>query len=150
MYDSVQRAEGVPKFYRSNSCLTYNGTAVTGPVAIKELLERLPITKHEVQSYDCHTIPSECITVVSYTNPIYAPFSLATSPPGLLINVSGLVTHGQPSAGGGSAGGGGSGETKTVPSSRNVDTQPRVFSQTFILMKMEKYYISADSFRFVG
>ncbi|KAF8518603.1 NTF2-like protein [Gautieria morchelliformis] len=122
-YDSAQRAEGVTKFYRDTSCLTYNGTAVTGPTAIRDLLERLPVTKHEVQSYDCHPIPT-------------------TSPPALLITVSGLVTHGQPSAGGG--------ETKTAPPSRNVDNQPRVFSQTFILMKMEKYYISADNFRFVG
>ncbi|KAF8586258.1 NTF2-like protein [Ramaria rubella] len=124
-YDSAQRVEGLPKFYHDTSYLTYNGTMVTGPGAIKELLERLPVTKHEVQSYDCHPIAT-------------------TSPPALLITVSGLVTHGQ---GGASTSGA---ETKTVPSSRNVDVQPRVFSQTFILMKKEKYYVSADHFRFVG
>lgn len=61
-YDSARRAEGVPKFYRETSYLTYNGTSVTGPDAIKELLERLPVTKHEVQSYDCHPIASERVT----------------------------------------------------------------------------------------
>jgi NTF2-related export protein 1/2 len=65
-YDSAQRAEGVTKFYRDTSCLTYNGTAVTGPTAIRELLERLPVTKHEVQSYDCHSIPSERASTACY------------------------------------------------------------------------------------
>lgn len=56
-YDSAQRAEGVLKFYRETSHLTYNGTAVTGSEAIKSLLEQIPRSKHEVQSYDCHPIP---------------------------------------------------------------------------------------------
>lgn len=56
-YDSAQRAEGMPKFYRETSHLSFNGTAVTGPEGIKSLLEQIPLSKHEVQSYDCHPIP---------------------------------------------------------------------------------------------
>ncbi|KAF8527397.1 hypothetical protein BU17DRAFT_73851 [Hysterangium stoloniferum] len=126
-YDSAKRVEGVPKFYRESSQLTYNGTAFTGPAAITALIERLPVTKHEVQSYDCHPISS-------------------TSPPALLITVSGLVTHGTVAAAAAP-----SAEIAGKTPSRNIDTQPRVFSQTFVLMKEgEKYYVSADHFRFVG
>jgi NTF2-related export protein 1/2 len=58
--------------------------------------------------------------------------------------VSGLVTHGIAATTAGNA------DTARTPS-RNVDEQPRVFSQTFVLMKEEeKYYVSADHFRFVG
>jgi len=66
-------------------------------------------------------------------------------PPSLLVTVSGIVTHGIAS---------------TVPN-KNVDKQPRVFSQTFMLVpdanapqtqagEVAKYYIHADAMRFVG
>lgn len=72
-----------------------------------------------------------------------------SQPPNLLVTVSGTVTHGNISVP--------SNSTK----SKNVDGQPRVFSQTFILVpdqsavpaktgEVAKYYISADAFRFVG
>lgn len=51
------------KFYRDTSHITYNGTAVNGENAIKVFLEQLPISKHEIQSYDCHPIPSESLIV---------------------------------------------------------------------------------------
>jgi len=74
-----------------------------------------------------------------------------SQPPELLVTVSGTVTHGNPNP--------------PVPSinnkSKNVDGQPRVFSQTFVLVpdksavpaktgEVAKYYISADALRFVG
>lgn len=71
--------------------------------------------------------------------------SSATSPPALLISVSGLVTHGPGAASANAT------DTKTGPLSRNVDAQPRVFSQAFFLtMQEDKYYIAADQYRFVG
>lgn len=73
-----------------------------------------------------------------------------TSPPSLLITVSGSVTHGR----------GPAGNPPRTPS-KVVDGHPRVFSQTFILVpdtaaapskpgEVAKYYISADALRFVG
>ncbi|KIJ54313.1 hypothetical protein M422DRAFT_25237 [Sphaerobolus stellatus SS14] len=123
-YDSPKRSEGMVKFYRDTSHLTYNGTSVNGAAAIKALLDGIPMSKHEVQSYDCHPIPS-------------------TSPPALMITVSGLVTH-APNADSLTA-------TPDTKNARNVDAQPRVFSQSFVLTKQEeKYYVSADQYRFVG
>ncbi|GJJ13214.1 hypothetical protein Clacol_007465 [Clathrus columnatus] len=134
-YDSAQRAEGVVKFYRETSHLTYNGTTVTGPEGIKTPL-------------------------IFNDTPL-----AATSPPALLITVSGLVSHGPGATA--SATGGTESITSTTSAgvsntatagqsklaSRNVDAQPRVFSQTFVLMKSEaedKYYVASDHFRFVG
>jgi NTF2-related export protein 1/2 len=57
---------------------------------------------------------------------------------------------------------GGAGGTSNLPNyTRSVDGQPRVFSQTFVLMrdpdtaglepgKLGKYIIKADTLRFVG
>ena len=81
------------------------------------------------------------------------PILIGSQPPNLLVTVSGTVTHGNTA-------------NPTVPSnnntkSKNVDGQPRVFSQTFVLVpdssavpaktgEVAKYYISADALRFVG
>ncbi|KAF9786883.1 NTF2-like protein [Thelephora terrestris] len=131
-YDSPARTIDLPKFYRPSSAITWNGNPFAGANGIRELLADTPITKHEVQCFDCHPIPG-------------------SQPPNLLVTVSGTVTHGNP---------------PTVPStnnakSKNVDGQPRVFSQTFVLVpdpsaipaktgEVAKYYISADALRFVG
>ena len=69
-----------------------------------------------------------------------------TQPPSLLVTVSGTVVHGGEPDG---------------SSARSVDGQPRVFSQTFMLVpdstapqtkagEVGTYYISADAMRFVG
>lgn len=66
-------------------------------------------------------------------------------PPSLLVTVSGTVVHGT---------------APTLPS-KSIDKQPRVFSQTFMLVpdanaphtaagEVAKYYIHADAMRFVG
>lgn len=56
-YDSDTRLADVPNFYRENSSLTWNGTLYHGTGGVKQLLENMPPTKHEKQSYDCHPIP---------------------------------------------------------------------------------------------
>ncbi|KAF9505909.1 hypothetical protein BS47DRAFT_1374220 [Hydnum rufescens UP504] len=73
-YDSAQRGETVPKFYRPNTTFNWNGTHIKGD-EIRDFLLKIPPTKHEVQSYDCHAVPG-------------------TQPPSLLIVVSGTVAHG--------------------------------------------------------
>lgn len=70
-------------------------------------------------------------------------------PPSLLVTVAGNVTHGKHS------------EHPVTNPSRSVDGQPRVFFQTFMLVpdpaapvagagEVAKYYVDADSMRFVG
>jgi len=94
-------------------------------------VQHMPPTKHEMQAFDCQPIPE-------------------TSPPSLLITVSGSVTHG---------GGPDANPPSTHP--KSIDGQPRVFSQTFVLLpdstapitnaaELPKYFISSDSLRFVG
>ncbi|KAI9429864.1 NTF2-like protein [Lactarius indigo] len=85
---------------------------------------------HEVLSFDCHPIPG-------------------SQPPSLLITVSGNVTHG----------GGPNANPASTPK-KNIEGHPRVFSQTFMLVpdttappkvgEVAKYYIIADTMRFVG
>ncbi|KAG6837311.1 hypothetical protein H0H93_011406 [Arthromyces matolae] len=130
-YDSDNRLNDLPQFYRPSSSLVWNGKPFQGTTGVQELLEKMPVTKHEIQSLDCHPIPG-------------------TSPPSLLLTVSGSVTHGQGPTGN---------PTHTTP--RNPEGHPRVFSQTFMLVpdptapatkpgELAKYYVSADAIRFVG
>lgn len=130
-YDSEARLNDLPQFYRPSSSLTWNGKALQGPESLRQLIEKMPPTKHEIHSFDCHPVPG-------------------TSPPSLLVTVSGNVTHGRGPAG-----------NPPTTSSRNPEGQPRVFSQTFLLVPdpaasatkpggVGKYYVSADALRFVG
>ncbi|KAF5366928.1 hypothetical protein D9757_010846 [Collybiopsis confluens] len=127
-YDSASRLADLPNFYRPSSSLTWNGNPLQGADGVRQLIENMPPTKHEMQSFDCHPIPG-------------------SSPPSLLVTVSGTVIHGKP-----------------LPSgqrSKTIDGQARVFSQTFMLVpdsaaapslpgEPAKYYIGADALRFVG
>ncbi|KJA28507.1 hypothetical protein HYPSUDRAFT_82846 [Hypholoma sublateritium FD-334 SS-4] len=130
-YDSDTRLADLPPFYRPTSSLTWNGKPFQGVEGLKELVVKMPATKHEVQSFDCHPIPG-------------------AQPPSLLITVSGNVTHGR----------GPSGNPSDTPV-RCPEGHPRVFSQTFILVpdpsapptkpgEVAKYYVGADALRFVG
>ncbi|KAK0208632.1 hypothetical protein DFS33DRAFT_1380138 [Desarmillaria ectypa] len=130
-YDSSTRVADLPSFYRSSSSLSWNGTTKQGIDGLKELITKMPPTKHEMQSFDCHPIPG-------------------TSPPSLLITVSGNVIHGRGPAG-----------NPHTTGARTIDGHSRVFSQTFMLVpdataastkagEVGKYYISADALRFVG
>jgi len=71
-----------------------------------------------------------------------------TSPPSLLISVSGRVTHGR-------------GPSGNQTTGKTVEGYPRAFHQTFMLVpdsaaaptkvgEVGKYFISADCLRFVG
>ncbi|TFK77456.1 NTF2-like protein [Pluteus cervinus] len=127
-YDSKTRLSELPKLYRPTSSLTWNGKPYQGVDGVQDLISQMPVSKHEVQSFDCHPIPG-------------------TSPPSLLVTVSGNVVHGRPNP--------------NQAKKRAIDEQPRVFHQTFMLVpdsaapptkagEVGKYYISADAFRFVG
>jgi NTF2-related export protein 1/2 len=85
---------------------------------------------------------------------VYAPagpltFETGSQPPSLLITVSGNVTHG-----------GGPGANPLSTHKKVIEGHPRVFSQTFMLVpdntaptkvgEVAKYYIIADTMRFVG
>ncbi|KAF8738648.1 hypothetical protein AX14_010750 [Amanita brunnescens Koide BX004] len=130
-YDSDTRLSDLPHFYRSSSSLMWNGKPFQGTDGLQTLVEKMPPTKHEVQSFDCHPIPG-------------------IHPPSLLLVVSGNVTHGKGPAG-----------NPHNTHSKTLDGHPRVFSQTFLLApdpaapttkpgEVAKYYISADTMRFVG
>jgi NTF2-related export protein 1/2 len=56
-YDSDTRLADLPQFYRPTSSLTWNGKPFQGAEGLKELVAKMPATKHEVQSFDCHPIP---------------------------------------------------------------------------------------------
>ena len=67
-YDSNDRVQSLPKFYRNASSVVWNGNPVQGDSGVTELMEKMPPSKHEVQSYDCHPIPSKLLTFfVGYT-----------------------------------------------------------------------------------
>lgn len=111
--------------------MTWNGKPFQGSDGVRKLISAMPVTKHEVQCFDCHPIPG-------------------SQPPNLLITVSGTVTHGHRPTG-----------NSASTSSKSVDSQPRVFSQTFMLVpdptappsktgEVAKYYVNADAMRFVG
>ena len=56
-YDSATRTDDLPKFYRDSSSLTWNGRPYQGVAGVKDLIQNMPPTVHEVQSFDCHPIP---------------------------------------------------------------------------------------------
>lgn len=56
-YDSDTRLADLPQFYRPTSVLTWNGEPFSGVDGTRALIENMPPTKHEVQSFDCHPIP---------------------------------------------------------------------------------------------
>jgi NTF2-related export protein 1/2 len=56
-YDSDTRLADLPHFYRPSSSLTWNGKPFQGTDGLKQLVSKMPMTKHEVQSFDCHPIP---------------------------------------------------------------------------------------------
>ncbi|KZP28791.1 NTF2-like protein [Athelia psychrophila] len=161
-YDSAARIDDLPKFYRPSSSLTWNGNPYQGAEGVRELMAGMPITKHDVQSFDCHPIPgaspppllpffplSRRAPIRSLTGCVCAARA-GTQPPSLLVTVSGNVTHGR----------GPAGNPPATPV-KCIDGQSRVFSQTFMLVvdpsapptksgEVAKYYINADAMRFVG
>ena len=73
-----------------------------------------------------------------------------TTPPSLLLTVCGTVIHGPTAL-----------SSAPTSGSKNVDSQPRIFTQTFTLAPdteqsaedpstSMKYYVNTDALRFVG
>jgi NTF2-related export protein 1/2 len=141
----------LPQFYRPTSTLTWNGHPFQGVDGLKALIAKMPRTKHEVQSFDCHPIPGVYLSFfIHLYQPLDTVLFLGAQPPSLLITVSGAVTHGRGLAG----------NPATTPRS-SIEGHPRVFAQTFILVpdptapptkpgEVAKYYVGADALRFVG
>lgn len=138
----------LPHFYRPSSSLMWNGKPFQGTDGLRTLVEKMPPTKHEVQSFDCHPIPGA--SYLPYPRIFILNMSVGTQPPSLLLVVAGNVTHGRGPAG-----------NPPNTHSKTPDGHPRVFSQTFLLApdpaapttkpgEVAKYYISADTMRFVG
>lgn len=128
-YDSSTRAEDLPKFYRPTSTLTWNGNPCQGSEGVKKLIQDMPSTRHEVQSYDCHPMPG-------------------TQPPSLLVCVSGNVSHGKSPATK-------SASSRSVDDQPRVFFQtfvlvPDPVAPVVKAGEVAKYYIDADAMRFVG
>ena len=58
----------LPNFYRAGSSLTWNGTPYQGAEGVRRLMENMPLTRHEVQCFDCHPIPGGYILESSMQN----------------------------------------------------------------------------------
>ena len=108
----------------------------------------MPKTKHDVLSYDCHPIPGTPL-LWKYILPHLLTVYAGSMPPSLLVTVSGNVIHGE----------GPEGNPRGAPT-KTIEGHPRVFTQTFVLApdssvalkpgEVAKYYILADTMRFVG
>jgi NTF2-related export protein 1/2 len=149
-YDSSTRDVDVPKFYRPTSSLTWNGKPYQGSDGVRTLIENMPKTKHDVQCLDCHPIPGLHSSPAVPSSTYSTSLTLGSQPPSLLVTVSGNVVHGPGPVG-----------NPPATAARSVDGQPRVFSQTFVLVpdptapptktgEVAKYYVHADAMRFVG
>ena len=63
IYDSKERDQRLPNFYRQSSTVVWNGNPKQGANGVKELVEKMPSSKHEIQSFDCHPIPSKSTSI---------------------------------------------------------------------------------------
>ncbi|KAF9074922.1 NTF2-like protein [Rhodocollybia butyracea] len=127
-YDSPSRLADLPNFYRPVSSLTWNGKPLQGPDGLRQLIENMPPTKHEMQSFDCHPIPG-------------------ASPPSLLVTVSGTVVHGKPAPS--------LQRSKNIEGHARVFSQTFMLVPDSAAAPSQpgepaKYYIGADALRFVG
>ena len=68
-YDSDTRLADLPHFYRPTSSLTWNGKPFQGTEGLVQLVSKMPATKHEVQSFDCHPIPGKNASRSLYFHP---------------------------------------------------------------------------------
>lgn len=129
--------------------MSWNGNPYEGTQGVRDLIASMPKTQHEVLSFDCHPIPGRrhhngSAFLLGNLTPL-----AGSQPPSLLITVSGNVTHG-----------GGPNANPASTHKKNIEGHPRVFSQTFMLVpdttappkvgEVAKYYIIADTMRFVG
>ncbi|WVQ85696.1 hypothetical protein IAT38_007862 [Cryptococcus sp. DSM 104549] len=129
-YDEpTRRAEDVPALYLPTAKIIWNGNTVPGdPAALSEFLKSVPLSRHDLQTLDCHPVASE-----------------PNSAPSLIINVTGSVLHGPAVIS--------SNNDKSVPD-RDL---PRKFHEMFMLKVVDqgeglqpKYSIHSSNFRFIG
>lgn len=152
IYDSPNRTNKLPEFYRPDARIVWNGNVIVGlPAFSTTLLSQLSFSKHDIQSFDAHAIPGS----------IVPPSTL----PSISLNITGqVIFSAQPFP-----------PTFRMPDPKDIsplqnpaDAQqalnglPRVFSQTLILapapsveesnqaVSISNYAIIADCFRFVG
>ncbi|SCZ98983.1 BZ3500_MvSof-1268-A1-R1_Chr3-1g05747 [Microbotryum saponariae] len=128
--DPTKRPEAVCKLYHPTARITWNGNPIPAS-DLAAFATRLPVSKHEVQSFDCQPVAG----------------STSMGPPSLVLSVTGQVTHGTHPP------------NTATPHSKDYDWLPRVFSQALILVwdpigdpavpRDPGYRIQADSLRFV-
>ena len=70
--DSPQRVQLVPTLYLPNSSIVWNGTPVSGQAQLAAMLNSMPGSKHEVQTFDCHALGGQ-IQNSQYSPPIHFP-----------------------------------------------------------------------------
>lgn len=139
--------ENLKEFYNDSSAVVWNGTPIQGLDSLDNLFRSLPITLHEIQSWDCHPIQDVSTNELS----------------SILLNVNGLVSIGKQSINEFKDG-------KTLGKHKNKDIAllPKTFSQNFVLSRnfnnqwfilckyreIIAYFILikalADCFRYVG
>ncbi|ODN84050.1 hypothetical protein L202_00077 [Cryptococcus amylolentus CBS 6039] len=128
-YDEpTRRPEEIPILYLPESKIIWNGNPISSePTALAEFLRSMPLSRHDLQTLDCHPVSSE-----------------EGSPPSLVINVTGSVLHGpsvlQPSG--------------DKPAEKDM---PRKFHELFMLKvvgggegNQPRYAVHSSNFRFIG
>ncbi|WWD18201.1 hypothetical protein CI109_102651 [Kwoniella shandongensis] len=138
-YDEpARRASEIPLLYLPSSKIIWNGNPVLSePSALSEFLASMPLSRHDLQTLDCHPLSAE-----------------PNSPPSLIIDVTGSVLHGPtvlapPTSASNDKSASSKGEAPR-------DT-PRKFHEMFMLRAIEqgegmqpKYAIHSSNFRFIG
>ncbi|KAL4402171.1 nucleocytoplasmic transporter [Malassezia pachydermatis] len=173
--DSPQRAQLLPSLYLPNSSISWNGNPISGTAHYAQWLDAQPGSQHEIQSFDCHPLgpynaheqneaPSLLLTV-SGTVAHYTPESLLTKPGNAPKSASAtgsskkkfdadapLESHPRVFSqtfvlinGAGTNTEGGVPFVWTPPKSTKNKNQPQTDART-----VAKYFVQADSFRFVG
>ncbi|WVR05588.1 hypothetical protein IAU60_002607 [Kwoniella sp. DSM 27419] len=139
-YDEPTRRDSeIPLLYLPNSKVIWNGNTVpANPAALSEFLKSVPLSRHDLQTLDCHPVAAK-----------------PNTPPSLIVNVTGSVLHGPtvlapPSSAPDKAGN----NAKGGEAARDM---PRKFHEMFMLKAMEqaegmqpKYAIHSSNFRFIG
>lgn len=130
--DGPQRDANIAELYRDTSVLIWNGETVNGAQQIKEFYAKMPQSKHEIQSWDCHPVPG-------------------TNPTAILVTVSGIVLHGEmPSK---------MPQTKKHGVLHRIFSQsfvltpepkPMIQPGAEAGQEADRYFIRADTMRFVG
>ncbi|WVN85535.1 uncharacterized protein L203_100682 [Cryptococcus depauperatus CBS 7841] len=128
-YDEpTRRAEEIPILYLPESKIVWNGNPLSSErAALAEFLRSMPLSRHDLQTLDCHPVASE-----------------TGSAPSLIINVTGSVLHGptvlRPSS--------------EEPEEKDM---PRKFHEMFMLKVIgqeegmqPRYAIHSSNFRFIG